>query len=71
MINIIISLANNKDCESLLFVFLPQSLIGHRGTNIKLRGSSKNTFNTSNMMLLINQSSYTPLKKYNQYFEDF
>ena len=39
--------------------------------NIKLRGSSRNTFNTSNMMLLINQSSYIPLKKYNQYFEDF
>ena len=39
--------------------------------NIKLRGSSRNTFNTSNLMLLINQSSYTPLRKYNQYFEDF
>lgn len=39
--------------------------------NVRLRGSSRNTFNTSNMMLLINQSSYTPLKKYNQYFEDF
>ena len=28
----------NKDAESLLFVFLPQSLIGHRGTTVKLRG---------------------------------
>ena len=28
----------NKDDESLLFVFLPQSLIGHRGVTVKLRG---------------------------------
>ena len=33
----------NKDGESLLFVFLPQSLIGHRGTNIKLRGLENNS----------------------------
>ncbi|WP_338595899.1 alpha-galactosidase [Clostridium baratii] len=28
----------NKDNESLLFVFLPQSVIGHRGVTVKLRG---------------------------------
>ncbi|MDU1053239.1 alpha-galactosidase [Clostridium baratii] len=28
----------NKDDESLLFVFLPQSVIGHRGATVKLRG---------------------------------
>lgn len=28
----------NKDDESLLFVFLPQSVIGHRGVTVKLRG---------------------------------
>lgn len=28
----------NKENESLLFVFLPQSLIGHRGITVKLRG---------------------------------
>ena len=39
--------------------------------NIKLRGSSKNTFNTSNLLLIIDNKSYVPLKKYNQYFEDF
>ena len=40
-------------------------------TNIKLRGSSKNTFNTSNLLLIVNNISYVPLKKYNYYFEDF
>ena len=28
----------NKENESLLFVFLPQSVIGHRGITVKLRG---------------------------------
>lgn len=39
--------------------------------NIKVKGMKKNTFNTSNLLLFINQSSYTPLKQYNQYFTDF
>lgn len=39
--------------------------------NIKLKGSSKNTFNTSNLFLIVDNISYFPLKKYNQYFDDF
>lgn len=39
--------------------------------NIKIKGMKKNTFNTSNLLLFINQSAYTPLKQYNQYFTDF
>lgn len=39
--------------------------------NIKIKGAKKNSFNTSNLMLFINQTTYTPLKQYNQYFTDF
>ena len=33
----------NKGTEGLVFVFLPQSLIGHRGVNIKFRGLNKDS----------------------------
>ena len=36
MITIFIN--TNKENEGLLFVFLPQSVIGHRGITRKLRG---------------------------------
>lgn len=39
--------------------------------NVKLKGSSRNTFNTSNLLLFVDDKSYTPLKQYNQYFDDF
>ncbi len=68
VISYVNSFVDNKDAGDKIingdnFVIL--------NANIKLRGSSKNTFNTSNLILVINNISYVPLKKYNQYFEDF
>lgn len=39
--------------------------------DIKLSYGTRNTFNTSNLMVFIGQKSFVPLKKYNQYFDDF
>lgn len=38
--------------------------------NIKVKGVKK-SFNSSNLMLIIDNISYVPLKQYNQYFIDF